>query len=72
VDVFTQLWLVWLMMAAAIEGVALFNKARGDTLSEHVWKWFSIRDKGRGWLIRRSALAAFMIWLTLHFLIGGR
>jgi hypothetical protein len=36
---FTVAWLVWGLAFAVIEGVALVNSRRGDTLSEHVWAW---------------------------------
>jgi hypothetical protein len=68
---YTIAWLFWLAMAAVIEIPALLNKAPGDTLSEHVWRWFSIRDKARGWQARRFVLLTFMVWLTVHFLTGG-
>lgn len=68
---FTWLWLIWLGLFAAIEGAAIFNKQQGDTLSEHVWSWFSIRDKGKGWRSRRFVLLAFLAWLVAHFLTGG-
>lgn len=68
----TQLWVVWLLMFAAIEGAALANKKSEDTLSEHVWKWFSIRHKGNGWRMRRFSLLAFLVWLAAHFLSGGK
>lgn len=73
-------WIVWIAAFAAIEGPALFNRTEGDTLSEHVWKWFATRrddlrnDKGKasGWVkIRRVVLLAFLTWLSLHFLTGG-
>ena len=64
-------WVLWLGMFAALEGAALLNRGRGDTLSEHVWKWFSVTDKAKGWRIRRAALLAFTVWLTVHFMTGG-
>jgi hypothetical protein len=67
-DGFTVAWLFWFAMFAVIEGVALFNKRRGDTLSEHVWKWFSVKEKSGGWLVRRGVLALFLTWLTVHML----
>lgn len=70
-DPFTALWIVWLVMFGAIEGAALANKRKGDTLSEHTWRWFSIRGKGKGWRARRFALLAFLAWLVAHFLSGG-
>lgn len=70
-DWFTSGWVVWLLMFGAIEGVALANKTPGDTLSEHIWRWFSIKHKGAGWRARRFGLLAFLAWLVAHFLTGG-
>lgn len=70
-------WLVWLAAFAVLEGKALFNKTPGDTLSEHVWKWFATTQGSTGKpsgsvRLRRFALLAFMGWLSVHFLTGGR
>ena len=65
---FTALWVIWGLMFAGIEGAALFNKKQGDTLSEHVWHYFSTKQKSTGWLIRRSALGVFLAWLVAHFM----
>jgi hypothetical protein len=62
----TAAWLGWLLMFLAIEAGALLNKQPGDTLSEHVWRWFSVKRKGKGWRWRRAALATFLAWLLLH------
>lgn len=74
-DVFTLLWLGWLIYFAIVEGVALFNGSRtGDTLSEHVWAWFGISSSkpATAWSrARRFILLAFMAWLSLHFMSGG-
>lgn len=67
----TIAWLLWIAAFLVIEGKALFNKTWDDTLSEHVWKWFSISAKGRWWQLRRFALVAGLGWLCLHFLTGG-
>ena len=67
----TTAWLGWLLMFAVIEGAALFNKQQGDTLSEHIWEWFAVKDKPKGYRIRRFALAGFLFWLVIHFLTGG-
>jgi hypothetical protein len=65
-------WLLWLAMFAAIEIPALVNKAGGDTLSDHVRQWFATQSKPTGWRWRRYILAAFMTWLSLHFMnVGG-
>lgn len=68
---YTAAWATWLLMFAAIEGAALADKREGDTLSEHVWRWFSIKNKSRGWRLRRAALLAFLAWITGHFMTGG-
>lgn len=70
-DLYTVLWLAWLALFGAIEGAALKNKRSGDTLSEHVWRWFSIADKGAAWRVRRCALLAILAWLVAHFVTGG-
>lgn len=68
---YTAAWIIWLLMFGAIEGAALKNKREGDTLSEHIWKWFSIDNKGSGWRARRAALVGFLAWLVAHMLTGG-
>ena len=67
----TILWLVWLAGFLAIELPAVFNKQPGDTLSEHVWKWFSIKGKPKGYKVRRLGFLVFWAWLTVHFFFGG-
>jgi len=66
---FTFAWVMWLVMFAVIEGVAIFRKERGDTLSEHIWKWFQIRES-KDWNFRRAALAIFLVWLLVHMVSG--
>lgn len=68
---YTALWLLWLLQFLAIEGAALLNKRPNDTLSEHIWHVFSIRQKSQGWRVRRFSLLAFLAWLCAHFLSGG-
>lgn len=67
----TLLWLVWLLAFCLIEGVALSNCQAGDTLSEQIWCWASIKNKGAWWRFRRFLLVALLAWLCLHFLSGG-
>jgi hypothetical protein len=53
----------WLLVGAAgfaAEAVALRRRAKGDTLSETVWRL-------TGPLWARGLLAVFMLWLTAHF-----
>lgn len=70
-DFWTIVWLAWLAFGGAWEIAALINRAEGDTLSEHIWRWFSIRGQGPAWQLRRVALLLGMTWLTVHFLTGG-
>jgi hypothetical protein len=67
---FTWLWIVWLLAFAVIEGAALYL-GHGRSLSDHIWKWFSIGVKGKFWRLRHVALLTFVVWLALHLLTGG-
>ena len=76
--VWSWLWAGWLGAFAVIEGLALANKEKGDTLSEHAWRWFSTErtaakeGQPTGWVrLRRFTLLAGMAWLLTHFLTGG-
>jgi len=75
VSVWGWLWVGWIVIFLVIEGAALINKERGDTLSEHVWSWFQLKGRKDGkkpWqMVLRFVFVAFWIWLTLHFLTGG-
>lgn len=66
----TVAWLLWIAMFFVIEVPAIIRKAPGDTLTEHVRKWFSTRDKSPQWRLRRLTLACFILWLAVHFFLG--
>lgn len=68
--VYTWAWIFWLAFFVVVEGVALVDKDRGDSFSEHVWKWFRITDKPRQWTWRRIVLAGFLVWLLVHLTAG--
>ncbi len=68
----TTAWVLWIAMFFAIEGPALLHPQMGDTLSEHVWKWFSIKEKSPQWRLRRFVLLSFLAWVSAHFLTGGQ
>ncbi len=72
---FTAAWILWILAFAVIETIAIVRKARGDTLSEHVWNWFSLKGKKgklKGWQIAlRFGFLSFWAWLTIHFITGG-
>lgn len=40
---YTVLWGIWALAFMVIEGVALTNSTKGDTLSEHVWAFIGVR-----------------------------
>jgi len=71
-EIFTDWWFAWIGLFFVIEGVAVRNKARGDTLSEHVWAFLGVN----GWKVpsypwaRRGIFAGLFIWLGAHFFFG--
>lgn len=71
----TLLWFGWGVYFLVVEGMALFNSTKGDTLSEHVWAFLGFSGGMRyptGWTrLRRFLVLAFMGWLSFHFLTGG-
>ncbi len=69
-DGWTTAWFLWIVMFGTIELPALLNRRLGDTLSEHIWKWFSIKTKSTGWRLRRFSLVAFLSWMMIHLLTG--
>ena len=76
-SVWSWLWISWLAAFVVLEGITLARKAPGDTLSEHVWKWFAVGRPGNRPAVtglvqlRRFALLAGVAWLAAHFLTGG-
>jgi len=66
------IWVMWLVFFGAIEGPALLNKNKNDTLSEFIWKFFSIKEKSRQWRFRRFCLLSFLAWLVAHLITGGQ
>ena len=70
---FSWMWVAWIAAFGVIEGVALFNKKKGDTLSENVWRWFKVKDPdSSGRSLRMGVLGAFLIWMLVHFMSGGK
>lgn len=60
-------WIIWIGAFIAIEGKALLNSKKGDTLSEAVWNWFDIDERESNWTGKRIALLGGLVWLTGHF-----
>ena len=65
-DGFTHAWLMWIAAFVAIEGKALLNSKKGDTLSEHVWNWFNIDERESNWTGKRVVLVGGLVWLLAH------
>lgn len=83
-NTWSWLWLGWLAYFAVVESVAVARSIRAkrhgdpdvrDTLSEHVWWWFGTArgvQPDTSAYLRRFVLLAFLAWLSVHFLGGGR
>lgn len=70
--VWLTLWLFWGVFFCLVEGVALFNKVSGDTLSEHFWRWLKVGAQMPTLLvwIGRIGLALFCTALGFHLSFG--
>lgn len=63
------LWIAWIALGVALEMYAIFDRTKGDTLSESVWAVLTIPGWGKfvAWM-----LTAFLLWLAAHFASRGR
>lgn len=68
VDRYTVGWVLWLLAFAWLEGRAVLRKAKGDTLTEHLYRWLHLASP-KAWA-GRGAMALLLLWLTWHFLGG--
>lgn len=66
----TALWLAWFVAFGVIEGAAIRNDVRGDTLSEHFRRWFRTgTHRGRtAWIITSGV---FFAWFVVHIAVAG-
>lgn len=69
-DLFTVLWILWGVAFAGIEGVAILNDRRDDTLSEHLREWFRT-DRKRGRTVWLLVSGAFFAWFVTHIAVAG-
>lgn len=58
-------WIAWLGLFLLVELPAALKKS-GGTLSETVWRWFSIREHRPHWKLRRAIFWVFWLGLSLH------
>lgn len=68
-------WTVWWISFAVIgtiaDIIAATNKAKGDTLTEHIRAFIGWGRPLSGWArLRRLAFLAFWAWATMHLLFG--
>jgi hypothetical protein len=64
-DLWTWLWIAWAAAFAVIEGVAVTNDRRGDTLSEHLRYWFRV-DTHLGRTVWLVVSGVFLAWFVAH------
>ena len=64
--IITVAFLVFIIPAVILELWGVRRKKKGDTISENVW-WAQQRVPGL-----RFVVAAFLVWLFIHFLFDGK
>jgi hypothetical protein len=65
----TLLWVLWAVMFAVIELVALTND-RYETLSTHLRRWFRT-DTHIGRTVWLCVSGLFMAWFIVHIAVAG-
>jgi hypothetical protein len=69
-------WAIWLGLIVAsfgvLEGIALFNKKSGDTLSENTRKWIGLKENGfkrvAGASVFAGSILGLAAWFVVHIL----
>ena len=69
-NIFTWLWVAWGIAFAIIEGVAIRNDKKDDTLSEHFRKWWRT-DTKLGRTIWLGISGIFFAWFVVHIAVAG-
>lgn len=67
------LWVAWGAAFAVIEGVAIWRDREKDgvrTLSDHLVKWFSTKQK-RGRTVWLVVSGCFFAWFVVHIAVPG-
>lgn len=74
-DPYKIAWVLWVLIFVVVEGMALRNKRKEDTLSENMRILFGTERKPRGSSrfvkLRRLVLLAGLAWFTVHILTPG-
>lgn len=71
-------WVGWLVAVVAsfgvLEGIALGNRADGDTLSENTRRWIGMfagtRKRAAGAAAFAGTVLGFAVWFVVHILGG--
>ncbi|MDR3079608.1 MAG: hypothetical protein LBV60_01540 [Streptomyces sp.] len=61
-------WIVWTLVFAVAEGIALANKQDNDTLSENFRRLFRTRTSKAGRAIFAVGWIGFSGWFAVHIL----
>ena len=74
---YTAAWVLWILVFLVFEGMALADRALGDTFTEHFRKWLKLTTPtvvNRKNLIQlwvtRMVIILFGAWLTVHMAFG--
>lgn len=66
-DIANVTWVVWLLLFAIWESVALATRRAGDTLSERTRAWFHTNTR-RGRIVFGAGWCIFSLWFLWHIL----
>jgi len=63
-------WALWLVAGFGVpEAIALLSGHSENTLSDNVWHVVGL-EPGHPWTFLHFLIAALMVWLTFHFVLG--
>ncbi|MFG2986242.1 hypothetical protein ACGFYQ_34160 [Streptomyces sp. NPDC048258] len=62
------IWIVWSLLFAVFEGVALANRRDNDTLSENFRRLFHTRTSKAGRAVFAVGWIGFSGWFAIHIL----
>lgn len=61
-------WFFWIFIFVIIELIAIIDKSKGDTLSEHFWDLFDVKNSENPSKIMRFIALIGLTWVYLHLL----
>ena len=69
-NVFSWLWIGWLLLFGVVETIALRNRRKGDTLSENLRALFHTNTVA-GRFVWIAFLSLLFGWLVVHIAVVG-